>query len=68
MLDTGPPGEPLLLTIRETAKALSLCEKSIWQLTRDGRLPVVRIGRKAVRYSRDDILAFIQAARTGGGQ
>ena len=58
--------EPLLLTVRETAAALALCEKSVWQLTRDGKLPVVRIGR-AVRYSRDDILTFIRTAKSQGG-
>ena len=53
---------PLLWTPRETAKALSICGKTLWSLTRAGRLPCVRIGR-AVRYSRDDILRFIEASK-----
>jgi excisionase family DNA binding protein len=56
---------PLLMTVRETAAALALCEKSVWQLTRDGKLPVVRIGR-AVRYDLADVLRFIAASKTGG--
>ncbi|MCX5653725.1 MAG: helix-turn-helix domain-containing protein [Planctomycetota bacterium] len=64
MPDTATPAAPLLMSIRDCAKALALCEKSVWQLTRDGRLPVIRIGR-AVRYSREDILAFIEASKQG---
>jgi len=52
----------LLLTPRQTAAALSVCEKTLWALTRDGRLPVVRIGR-AVRYDRADVLRFIEASK-----
>jgi len=66
MPSDATPAEPLLLTVRETAAALALCEKSVWALTRDGKLPVVRIGR-AVRYSRDDILTFIRTAKSQGG-
>jgi excisionase family DNA binding protein len=59
-----PPAAPLLLTVPETARALAICTKSLWQLTRDGRLPAVRIGR-AVRYSREDIVRFIERAKSG---
>jgi len=61
MPDTPAPA--LLLTIRETAAALALCEKSVWSLTRDGRLPVVRIGR-SVRYDVADVRRFIEAAKS----
>ena len=40
-----------LLTQREAAKVLSLCEKSVFTLTKNGKLPAVRIG-KSVRYDR----------------
>ena len=63
--------EPILWTIKQTAAALALCEKSVWTLTRDGKLPAVRIGR-AVRYAREDVLRFVEAAKQpadaqGGG-
>jgi len=61
-----PVAEPLLYTRRQVAAMLNLCEKSIWQLSRDGKLPIVRIGR-AVRHSRDDVLALIEKARRPGG-
>ncbi|MCY2953426.1 MAG: helix-turn-helix domain-containing protein [Planctomycetota bacterium] len=60
-----PPIAPLLLTAREAAKALSVCEKTLWTLTKRGELRVVRIHR-SVRYTLSDLQAFI--GRNGGGQ
>jgi predicted DNA-binding transcriptional regulator AlpA len=54
---------PRLLTTRQTAAALSVCEKSVWSLTKSGRLPCVRLGR-AVRYDVIDIDRFIATAKT----
>jgi len=50
--------EPMLLTPREAAKALSICERTLYALTRRGELPVVRIGR-AVRYDVADLRGYI---------
>jgi len=63
MTDTAPM-EPLLMSARDTARALSICEKTLWALTRDGKLPCVRIGR-AVRYDVQDVRRFIEAAKSG---
>jgi excisionase family DNA binding protein len=52
-------GPPLLLSPREAAKALCICEKSLWTLTKRGEIPAVRIGR-SVRYSLDDLKKWIQ--------
>jgi len=44
---------PLALRPREAAKALSISERCLWQLTKDGKIPCVRIGdgkRKSVLY------------------
>ena len=54
--------ERLLLTSRETAAALGICERTLYGLTKRGDLPVVRIGR-AVRYSVDDIVAWIERSK-----
>lgn len=58
-------GEPthgnvrLLLTPREAAETLSVCEKSLWSLTAPrGPLKCVRLGR-SVRYSLDALREFI---------
>ena len=49
---------PLLLSPRDAAKALSISEKTLFNYTKAGDIPVVRIGR-AVRYSLDDLKAWI---------
>lgn len=56
------PTEPLALTIRQTAEALQVCEKTIWTLTKAGRLRAIRIGR-AVRYDVADVRRFIETAK-----
>lgn len=51
--------EPILLTAREAAQALAVCEKTLWTLTQPrGDIPAVRIG-KAVRYRMEDLQAWI---------
>lgn len=54
----------LLLTLKEAAAALGLCEKSVWSLT-DPRGPIacVRVGR-AVRYDPADLTAWIESAKS----
>jgi excisionase family DNA binding protein len=60
-----PIGTPrLLFTPREAAKALSVCEKTLWSLSKRGDLPAVRIGR-AVRYDVADLRAFIDGQKGG---
>ena len=62
-----PPVLKLLLSARDAAKALSICEKTLWSLTAPrGPIPCVRLGR-AVRFDLDDLRAFI-AGRKGGAQ
>jgi excisionase family DNA binding protein len=51
--------ERLLLSPREAAKALSICEKTLWTITQGGKIPVVRIGR-AVRYPVDGLQEWIR--------
>lgn len=49
----------LLLTPREAAETLSVCEKSLWSLTSPrGPIKCVRLGR-SVRYSHDVLREFI---------
>ena len=57
-----PDLPPLLLTARDTARALAVCQKTLWAMTRDGRLPCVRIGR-GVRYDVADLRRFIENAK-----
>ncbi len=62
-LEPAPVLAPLLVTPRQAAEALAVCEKTLWNLDRAGKLKAVRIGR-AVRYSVSDLQAFI--AQQGG--
>ena len=52
----------LLMTAIEAARALSVCEKTLWTLTQRGEIPCVRIGR-AVRYDVRDLDGWIQRAK-----
>ena len=55
-----PMMEPLLLTPRDAAKALSVCERTLYGLTVPrGDIPVIRAGR-LVRYSVEDLKTWIK--------
>jgi excisionase family DNA binding protein len=54
----------MLLTPRDAAKALAICEKTLWSLTQRGELQAVKIGR-SVRYDPRDLAAFIDAKKGG---
>ena len=55
----------LLLTPRETARALAISERKLWQLTKDNAIPHVRLGRN-VRYPAVAIQEWIVAQMRGG--
>ena len=50
--------EKMLLKPDEVAKTLSICPRTLWTLTRQGKIPCVRINR-SVRYDPRDIAEFI---------
>jgi len=59
-LELGPKVTQLLLSQREAARNLGICEKTLWSVTAPrGSVPVVRIGR-CIRYSPDDLRAWIE--------
>jgi hypothetical protein len=54
----------LLLTAPEAAKALSVCEKTLWSISVPrGTLPVVRIGAR-VLYDPRDLADFIEQRKS----
>lgn len=57
------PPELLLIDAREAARLLSISDRTLWTMTNRGEIPCVRIGR-SVRYSPDDIRAWIESAKT----
>jgi predicted DNA-binding transcriptional regulator AlpA len=56
------PEPTILVKLPEAARMLAMSERSLWQLTKDGSVRCVRLGR-AVRYDRRDLLAFVDAAK-----
>jgi excisionase family DNA binding protein len=50
--------QALLLTTPQAARSLAISERTLWDLTKRGEIPVVRIGR-SVRYDPEDLKAWI---------
>jgi excisionase family DNA binding protein len=64
---------PLALRRREAAKALSISERHLFQLTKDGHIPCVRVGsgkRRTVLYPLAALQAWLtrEAAAPKGGE
>ena len=50
---------------RQTASSLQISERTLWELTKRGEIPCVRIGR-AVRYDPKDLADFIARKKRSG--
>lgn len=48
--DAPPGGTVRLLTAKQLAAALQLNEQTVYRLARNGAIPFVRIGKKAIRF------------------
>jgi excisionase family DNA binding protein len=72
MVPTDIPS-PLALRPRAAAKALGISPRLLWQLTKDGHIPCVRVGsgkRRTVLYPLAELQAWLtrQAAPAKGGE
>jgi excisionase family DNA binding protein len=56
----------LLLRPKEAAEALAISPRTLWTLTRAGRIPVFR-NERIVRYSVDDLRKWIEENKSGNG-
>ena len=56
--------EPLLLTPKEAAKSLKICERHLRSLKKGRKIPYVPIGG-CVRYDVRDLLAYIDQQKIG---
>ena len=54
----------LLLKPKQAAQVLALGERTLWQLTEDGEVPAVYVG-KAKRYRLADLLEWVNRLPTG---
>lgn len=52
----------IALTMRESAAALGLSERTIWQAVKDGRLKAAKIGR-SVRIHREELDQFLRTSQ-----
>ncbi len=63
---TSTTSPKLLVSAREAAASLSICEKTLWSNTAPrGSIPFVRIGAR-VLYDPADLRAWIDAQKKGG--
>lgn len=53
-----------LLTVREAAELLSVAESTVYEWAGEQRIPVVRLGRRTLRFRRVDLLRWIDAQNT----
>lgn len=54
----------LLLRPTEAAEALGIARSRVYEMIRDGELPVVRIGTKSVRVPADALRAWVENRTT----
>lgn len=54
--------EPILLTARQAARALSISERTLYAITKAGDIRAVRCGR-LIRYDPADLRAWIESAK-----
>jgi len=65
MTDQAPTMPALLLSARDAARSLGVCEKTLWSVTQPrGDIPCVRISRR-VLYDPRDLLAWIDKRKGG---
>jgi excisionase family DNA binding protein len=57
-----------LLRPKDAADVLGVSERYLSSLARRGELPSVRMGKRAIRYSRADLAAFIDRRRASVSQ
>ena len=46
---------PRLLRVKDAADLLAISPRKLWELTKVGAIPCVRMGPKVVRYDLDDL-------------
>lgn len=56
----------LLIPPRDAARMLSISEKKLWTLTKQGVIPAVRVGVRSVRYSMAALERWIEQIAANG--
>lgn len=58
-MSTNSSNREPLLNLRQAAEWLAVSQRKVWQLSRDGMLPAIRIGR-ALRFAATDVNNLIE--------
>jgi excisionase family DNA binding protein len=63
---TGTADPPLtrLLTAAEVADALGVSKERVWELTREGKIPAVRLGGRTYRYHPARVTSAVEQLET----
>ena len=59
------PTELLLVDARTAAGLLSISERQLWALTKDGQIACVRVGKRGIRYDPVDLRDFVTNSKHG---
>jgi excisionase family DNA binding protein len=68
MAATATHPEPLLVSRNEAARLLGISQRKLFDLTRDGIVPAIRLGERGVRYSPDALRTFIESQLVANGR
>lgn len=52
-----------MMTIPEVMQYLKISRQYLHQLTKEGSIPCYRLGKKAVRYRREDIDKYLESTK-----
>jgi excisionase family DNA binding protein len=55
-----------LVRVVEAARFLAVSTRHLQNLTKDGKVPSVRFGKRGVRYTRQDLVEFVRRHRSVG--
>lgn len=61
-LQLVPPDGQRLLKSREAAHFLCICERTLWTIRKEGRLPFVEM-RRCIRYKLEDLMRYADGFR-----
>ena len=55
------PEDDVLWTVAETARFLNLSTGTVYHLVSQGRVPVIRISSRCIRFSRKALIEWVQS-------
>ncbi|MCH9776581.1 MAG: helix-turn-helix domain-containing protein [Planctomycetes bacterium] len=62
-MSTVTETQSILMTEKQVAQLLGCCDRTVWQMRKDGKIRCVKIGA-AVRYTQAEVDRFIEAMTT----